>query len=508
MKRAIWWIKRDFRLSDNQALTQALQACDEVLPLFIYETGLIEGPDSSPMHLWAWQTALKDLREKTQSLGGDILIRTGAIENILETLKTEYNFSHIYSHEETGNGWTFTRDKTVGKWCKRNKIYWTEYPQTGVIRGLKSRVARTPIIEARLYNQKPLPVPTNLKFPANIKPLLMGQIPLISDFFDLKNFPSINFNKLQVVSESQARADFKSFLNDRGFRYSGGISSPNTAFVHGSRLSVHLAWGTLTLRQAFAGVAHKVKYLNAHSQSEHQQWLRSLKGFCSRLHWHDHFIQRLESEPSMEFKPLNQAYEKIQYQNNPEFLTAWHFGKTGFPMVDACMRCLQATGFLNFRMRSMVVSFATFGLHLDWRYIRDPLAQIFLDYEPGIHFSQLQMQAGIVGINTIRVYSPTKQIEDQDPECKFIKQWIPELKAFTPTEIKSYESFSLGDYPPPIINFKANVKGMKDQVFAIRKSSEGQSHSRRVLDKHGSKKKRRQPTKAQKTDSQLTLFEL
>jgi len=90
-------------------------------------------------------------------------------------------------------------------------------------------------------------------------------------------------------------------------------------------------------------------------------------------------------------------------------------------MIDACMRCLNATGFMNFRMRSMLVSFACYGLHLDWRLIHPHLARVFLDYEPGIHLSQLQMQAGVVGINTIRVYSPHKQIIDQDPECVFIK---------------------------------------------------------------------------------------
>ena len=508
MKRAIWWIKRDFRLSDNQALTQAITECDEVLPIFVFETGLIECPDYSPMHLWAWQTALKDLTAKTKNLNADIFIETGDLLTVLESLKSSYDFTHIYSHEETGNAWTYQRDKDLAKWCKKQNVKWSEYDQTGVIRRLKSRAARTPIIEERLYNQKPLPAPATLKFPENLKSDASNIMPEVNDFYNLKDFPEIDFDALQTVSETQARTDFKSFLNNRGLGYSGGISSPNTAFFHGSRLSVHLAWGTITLRQCFAGVAHKIEHLNAPTRGEHQQWMRSMKAFCSRLHWHDHFIQRLESEPKMEFKPLNPAYEKIIYQNKSEFLDAWHKGQTGFPMVDACMRCLQATGFLNFRMRSMVVSFATFGLHLDWRYIRDPLAQIFLDYEPGIHFSQLQMQAGIVGINTIRVYSPTKQIEDQDPECKFIKKWIPELKGFTAAEIKSYETLSLGDYPKPMVDFKTNVKAMKDQVFDIRKSEEGQYQSKKVLHKHGSKKKRFTKQKPKPPDPQLTLFEV
>lgn len=140
MKQAIWWIKRDFRLSDNQALTQALLECDEVLPLFVFEDQLIACPDYSPLHVWAWQQALTDLKNKTAAMGGDVYTATGDLLKVLETLKKEYALTHIYSHEETGNHWTFKRDKAVSQWCQQNQIYWREYPQTGVIRGLKVKL--------------------------------------------------------------------------------------------------------------------------------------------------------------------------------------------------------------------------------------------------------------------------------------------------------------------------------------------------------------------------------
>ena len=105
----------------------------------------------------------------------------------------------------------------------------------------------------------------------------------------------------------------------------------------------------------------------------------------------------------------------------------------------------------------MVVSFAVYALHLSWRTIHPPLARIFLDYEPGIHLSQLQMQAGVVGINTIRVYNPTKQITDQDADCRFIKRWIPELADFSATEIINCESNVLGSYPALIVDFKMPI---------------------------------------------------
>jgi deoxyribodipyrimidine photo-lyase len=124
------------------------------------------------------------------------------------------------------------------------------------------------------------------------------------------------------------------------------------------------------------------------------------------------------------------------------------------------------------------------------------------------------MQAGIVGINVIRVYSPTKQIMDQDPHCTFIKKWIPELRSFTPEEILQYETINLGTYPAPIVDFKINSKAMKDHVFTIRKSTVGKSNSAQVLNQHGSRKsfkKQSSPKKKKsesilKEDNQLKLF--
>ena len=113
---------------------------------------------------------------------------------------------------------------------------------------------------------------------------------------------------------------------------------------------------------------------------------------------------------------------------------AWCEGYTGFPMVDACMRFLLTKKWLNFRMRAMLISFASHQLQLDWRKTSKHLAKHFLDFEAGIHYSQIQMQSGLTGINAIRIYSPTKQAIDQDPDTTFIQKWVPELKGL-PKEI-------------------------------------------------------------------------
>ena len=507
MKRVIWWIKRDFRVSDNEAFTKALSYGDEVLPLFVFEKDYIHQNDISPMHVWAWQEALRDLKARCRNLGGDILISKGQILPILTNIHKEWKFSSIYSHQETGNNWTFQRDLSVKKWCSERGISWIEPPQNGVIRGLKKREDRQQIIKKQLFTPPPLPAPKTLKFPDYFRTLCADrEIPNLHHFFDLQSYPEIDWPQLQPVSETQALKDLESFLTMRGKWYSGGISSPNTALHAGSRLSVHLAWGTISLRYVFQQTNQRIAdYKTAEKNESTKRWARSLRAFSSRLHWHCHFIQRLESSPRMEFEPLNKAYNRIIYENDPRKLELWVKGLTGFPMIDACMRCLNATGFINFRMRSMLVSFACFGLHLDWRLIHPHLAQVFLDYEPGIHLSQLQMQAGVVGINTVRVYSPTKQIIDQDPDCVFIKKWIPELRSFNPEQILNYESQILGTYPPPAVNFKADSKKMKDQVFTIKKSLPGQKEAKKVLRKHGSRKSLQK--KKRKSDSeQLKLL--
>ena len=121
-------------------------------------------------------------------------------------------------------------------------------------------------------------------------------------------------------------------------------------------------------------------------------------------------MQKLEDEPMMEKRCLCPSYEVLRTQSgdwNQQFYQAWATGLTGFPMVDACMRCLLQHGWVNFRRRAMLVSFACYNLWLDWRGIAPHLARVFLDYEPGIHYPQLQMQAGTTGINAMRVSGVT-----------------------------------------------------------------------------------------------------
>ncbi len=478
----IVWFKRDLRIEDHEALAQATKS-GPVLPLYILEPELWQQPDMSRRHYVFLHKCLRKLNQSLGTLGQKLVIKTGIAVDVLEGIHIRHNVQALWSHQETWNGWTYERDKTVKIWCKSQNIPWYEPVQNGVIRHLQDRDGWA----ARWhYQMKKIAVvtPSNLKMIEESSDALPTHVEL--------GLQEDGFNDIQSGGRNEGLKLLYSFLNERGEDYTKEMSSPVTAFDSCSRLSAHLAFGTLSIREVFQTCEQRNQEIKKIPRGDKGKCRSAIRSFSGRLRWHCHFIQKLEDEPRIEYENMHPAYNVFREQDfNDEYFKSWKCGMTGYPMVDACMRALTAKGWLNFRMRAMVMSFASYHLWLHWRKPALHLANLFTDYEPGIHYSQVQMQSGTTGINAIRIYNPIKQGIDQDPEGVFIRHWIPELRyidqAFIhmPWQLES----QMNGYPMPIVDEKTARNSAAEKLYSLRKTDAAYKETtQKIVTKHGSRK--------------------
>ncbi len=485
----IVWFKRDLRVSDHAPLWQAAEA-GPVLPLYIVEPALWRQPEHSGRQ-WAFiADSLNELRRDLAGLGQPLVVRMGDAVEVLSALVDEGGAA-LWSHEETGQMWTYERDKRMKRWAKETGLPWREIPQHGVIRRLKTRNGWAGAWD-RLMARAPTPTP-DLTPLEGIEP---GPIPSGADL-GLAPDPCPG---RQIGGREAGHDCLYTFLHARGRDYRKAMSSPNTAFEACSRLSPHFAWGTVSIREAYQAARARLDDLRGEGAPETLPWRQSMDSFVGRLHWHCHFMQKLEDETAIEFRNLHPGYDGLREDNFDKMrFDAWCMGETGLPFLDACMRALNETGYLNFRMRAMVASCSAYHLWLHWREPALHLARQFTDFEPGIHYPQIQMQSGTTGINTVRIYNPVKQGKDHDPDGRFIRRHIPELESVPdkyihePWKMPRADlqacGITLGEhYPEPIVDPVAAARQAKEKIYAARRGEAFRAQADAIQAKHGSRK--------------------
>ncbi|MEM6545393.1 MAG: deoxyribodipyrimidine photo-lyase/cryptochrome family protein, partial [Pseudomonadota bacterium] len=461
---------------------------------YIYEPDLIHAPDFSRRHLIFVNESLAALDRSLRKLGSRLLLREGDAVEVISKLREQKSFDRIRVHQETTNGVSFERDKQVLEWARSHDIEVVEYRQQGVMRRLKTRDVWAKQWQSFVVS----PLVTTPRSVEDASTGLDSETILPPEHFGL---PDDGLLEHQPGGEIEGSQVLASFLGKRAGGYIGGLSSPVTAWEACSRLSPYLAYGNLSLRTVYQRTSmRKKERQRQRGVSDFQA--KALTMFTERLAWHCHFMQKLEDEPRIEFENMNRAFDGLRDESevNHELLSAWTSGRTGYPMIDACMRALIATGWINFRMRAMLISFATQHLWLHWREPALHLARMFLDYEPGIHYSQIQMQAGTTGIAAKRIYSPIKQVLDHDPEGVFLRRWLPELANVPneyiaephkmPTEVQKAADCMIGqDYPPPIVDHLTAYREARQRLQAASYAAKVQGESARVFKKHGSRRK-------------------
>ena len=465
-------LHKNLRISDNPALYFGCKA-KESLIVYIYDKNYWQSNGKSQRQFKFCLDCLSELEQKLNELNRDLYVFEGDLDRLAKWINKNFPQSKIFLNQSTDIGYYKDQHKKFIKEFSSFKRL-TEYEDFGIQTKNHNRDNWSSNWH-RIMNQNLVPPPeissAKRSNPSGL--ITFESFKRTSSAEDLKNI------NIQLGGENKAKKILKSFLEERVDGYSSKMSSPSEAEYSCSRLSPHITFGTLSIKTIFHELQKKMNS---------SPFKKDLYSFKKRLHWHCHFIQKLETEPELEFKSMHSMCDSLREKEDKELIEKWISGETGFPFLDACMTYLKQHGWINFRMRAMIMSFASYNLWQPWQKTSPRLAELFVDYEPGIHICQVQMQSGVTGINLPRIYSVLKQSSDQDPSAMWIKSQINSLKNIDPKNIHEAELNEI--YHKKIIDLNASAKKARETIWSVRKGSDFKKIARDVYLKHGSRLRR------------------
>ena len=465
----IVWFRRDLRINDNEILSEAILKDKETLPCFIVDPWFYQQSEISAIRVKFLFESLENLDRSLKQLGSKLYLFEGesvaVIQELTEFLIQQDKAPKLYFNRDVQVQYGIDRDSHILQFYQAQGLE-VHLGQNNFIQEKENY--DTLWQEYHDYQQRSLHQTSSY---INTPQLNLDLIQLTFTELWQKYCPNRDTlsNKF-IGGENAANQTLNSFLNSRYRGYHWKMSRPYMAQQGAtSHLSPHLDFGTISARSIYQAAIAVAKSLPSHSKNNY-----SLKAFLDRIRWHDKFSQRHYYHPELAFE--NRYSEFDEYYSNEQltgqqlaYFKAWCEGNTGYPMVDASMRQLNISGWMSFRMRAMCVTFLCINCGVSWHHGAKYFMSRLVDGNIAINHWQWQAQAGITNpmSNTFRIYNPTKNLQDKDPDLKFVHYWIPELRGHRIRQILSGEFTS--SYPQPILDWKQTRKINGKIVSNLRK---------------------------------------
>ncbi|MGD6843290.1 FAD-binding domain-containing protein [Bacillus infantis] len=446
----IVWFRKDLRIHDHRPLAEACASAEEVIPLYIAEPHLSR-KDVSQRHILFAAEGLEQLDEGLRDLGGRLFAAQGTIIDILEDLQNTHGEFSLFFHRVYDS----ETDRLAAEWMESKGLPFYPFHPPGQLEKPKSKGAFRKLWQESMLEELTSP-PAAVRVPDKVPDFLNLSI---QKALSMKvKGDAIRFG--QNGGEKRAIETLEFFLGEQLANYEKNYQKPLASSFSSSRLSPYLAFGNISVRMAYQEAAKKAEESTEAEKQQLSLFQSKLLERCETIQWYES-----ESQAEVIENELVRTHDKYHFES-------WRTGHTGIPSIDASMRCLHKTGWLNYSSRRMVASFACNILLLDWEKAARELALLFLDHEPAVHMKQMGILAGAGGSKTVKIIDPVKWGKELDNDGSFIRRYVPELKDVDVAYIHEpwlYPGFFQLGYPAPICDVRKAIKQAKRQIATQKK---------------------------------------